>query len=130
MHGTGHGFSRGRIGDSLDSVRAQESVRIGSSSIGSTFYIIAVAASELVQKHAGISTSAESVGGSTASINAIGAGKIEFALSNAFAAAAIRRDGLVITSCGVLAAASTTCSVFSPIHGCPSPTTWRNGMGG
>jgi len=68
--------------------RAQEAVRIGSSSIGSIFYTIAVAASELVQKHAGVGATAESVGGSTASINAVGAGKIEFALANAFASTA------------------------------------------
>jgi uncharacterized protein len=68
--------------------QAQEAVRIGSSSVGSIFYTIAVAASELVQKHAGIATNAESVGGSTASINGIGAGKTEFALANAFASTA------------------------------------------
>lgn len=76
------------FGGPLGLARAQEAVRIGSSSVGSIFYTIAVAASELVQKHAGVATSAESVGGSTASINAIGAEKIEFALANAFASTA------------------------------------------
>jgi TRAP transporter TAXI family solute receptor len=68
--------------------RAQESIRIGSSSIGSDFYTIAVGAGDLIHKYAKMSASVESVGGSTASINALGAGKIEFALSNAFAATA------------------------------------------
>lgn len=72
----------------LTPVGAQEAVRIGSSSIGSDFYTIAVGAGELIQKYANVATTVESVGGSTASINAIGAGKTEFALSNAFAATA------------------------------------------
>ena len=72
----------------LISARAQEAVRIGTSGDGGTYYIIAVAASEIVQKHAGIATNAEPVGGSTASVNALGAGKLEFALANAFASTA------------------------------------------
>jgi hypothetical protein len=71
-----------------NSVNAQDAIRIGSSSIGSDFYTIAVGAGELIQKHAKLGASVESVGGSTASINAVGAGKTEFALSNAFAATA------------------------------------------
>jgi TRAP transporter TAXI family solute receptor len=70
------------------SASAQESVRIGSSSIGSDFYTIAVGAGDMIHKYGKISASVESVGGSTASINALGAKKIEFALSNAFAATA------------------------------------------
>lgn len=64
---------------------AQEAVRIGTSSVGSVFYTIAIGASEIIQKHGGLNTTVEPVGGSTASINSLGAKKIEFALANSFA---------------------------------------------
>ena len=65
---------------------AQEAVRIGTSSVGSVFYTIAIGASELITKHAKLNTNVEPVGGSTASVNALGAKKIEFAMGNSFAA--------------------------------------------
>ncbi len=64
---------------------AQEAVRIGTSSVGSVFYTIAIGASEIIQKYAKLNTNVEPVGGSTASVNALGAKKIEFALANSFA---------------------------------------------
>jgi len=84
----GTAFLAAGLASPVSPVSAQDAIRIGSSSIGSDFYTIAVGAGELIQKHAKIGASAESVGGSTASINAVGAGKTEFALSNAFAATA------------------------------------------
>lgn len=64
---------------------AQDAVRIGTSSVGSVFYTIAVGASEVIQKFSGMGTSVQPVGGSTANIRGLGAKKIEFALANAFA---------------------------------------------
>ncbi len=64
---------------------AQEAARIGTSSVGSVFYTIAIGASEIITKHAKINTNVEPVGGSTASVNALSAKKIEFALANSFA---------------------------------------------
>ncbi len=64
---------------------AQEAVRIGTSSVGSTFYTIAIGASEIITKYAKLNTTVEPVGGSTASVNSMGAKKIEFAMANSFA---------------------------------------------
>jgi uncharacterized protein len=66
-------------------VQAQEAVRIGTSSVGSVFYTIAVGASELITKHAKINATAEPVGGSSANVRGLGAKKIEFAIANSFA---------------------------------------------
>lgn len=65
---------------------AQDAVRIGTSSVGSVFYTIAIGASEIITKHAKLNTTVEPLGGSTANVFGLGAKKIEFALTNAFAA--------------------------------------------
>ncbi len=64
---------------------AQEAVRIGTSSVGSNFYRLAVGAGEIINKYGPINTTVEAVGGSAATVRGIGAGKIEFGLANAFA---------------------------------------------
>lgn len=65
---------------------AQEAVRIGTSSVGSNFYVNAVAISEVVQKQGKINTSVQAVGGSSANVRGLARKKIEFAMANAFAA--------------------------------------------
>lgn len=65
---------------------AQEAVRIGTSSLGSVFYTIAIGASEIIQKHGGVNATVEPVGGSSANMRGLDAKKIEFALANSFAA--------------------------------------------
>jgi TRAP transporter TAXI family solute receptor len=60
----------------------QQSVRLGTSSAGSTFYAIAVGISELWRKHSGINATVEPLGGSAATINALSAGKLDVAMSN------------------------------------------------
>ncbi len=64
---------------------AQEAIRFGTSSVGSLFYTIAIGASEIIHKHAGLNTNVEPVGGSTASLHSLGAKKIEIAMANSFA---------------------------------------------
>jgi TRAP-type uncharacterized transport system substrate-binding protein len=46
---------------------------------------LAIGAGEIIHKHASINATIEPVGGSTASVNALGAKKIEFAMANSFA---------------------------------------------
>ncbi len=70
----------------LTAAKAQEAVRIGTSSVGSTFYTIAIGASEIITKHAKINATAEPVGGSSANVRGLGAKKVEFAMANSFAA--------------------------------------------
>ncbi len=65
---------------------AQDAVRIGTSSVGSVFYALAIGASEVITKHAGINATAEPVGGSSANIRGLAAKRIEFAIANSFAA--------------------------------------------
>jgi hypothetical protein len=60
-------------------------IRIGTSSVGSTFYGLAVAISELIQDHAAINSTVEPVGGSVPNVFALDANRIDFALVNAFA---------------------------------------------
>jgi len=62
-----------------------EAIRIGTSSVGSTFYGLAVAISELIQDHAAINSTVEPVGGSVPNIFALDANRIDFAVVNAFA---------------------------------------------
>lgn len=64
----------------------QEAIRFGTSSVGSSIYVLAVGASEVIQKHAGVNITVEAVGGSGANVRGLGAGNIEFALANSFAA--------------------------------------------
>lgn len=70
----------------ISAATAQEAVRIGTSSVGSNFYVNAVAISEVVQKKGGINTSVQAVGGSSANVRGLARKKIEFAMANAFAA--------------------------------------------
>lgn len=65
--------------------QAQEAVRIGTSSIGSVFYTIAIGAGEIITKHAKLNATVEPVGGSSANIRGLAAKNIEFALANSFA---------------------------------------------
>lgn len=65
---------------------AQDAVRIGTSSVGSNFYRLAVGAGEVINQKGGTNTSVQAVGGSAATIRGISAGKIEFGIANAFAA--------------------------------------------
>ena len=65
---------------------AQEAIRIGTSSVGSVFYTIAIGASEVIQKNSGLNATVEPVGGSSANMFGLDAKKIEFALVNSFAA--------------------------------------------
>lgn len=64
---------------------AQQAIRIGTSSVGSTFYTIAIGAGEIIQKHAGLNATVEPVGGSSANMRGLGAKKIDFAIANSFA---------------------------------------------
>ncbi|HXF86826.1 MAG TPA: TAXI family TRAP transporter solute-binding subunit [Xanthobacteraceae bacterium] len=66
-----------------DSVFAQDSIRFGTSSVGSTFYVLAVGMAELARKHAGLNATVEPLGGSTATVNGLGAGKLDVAMTNA-----------------------------------------------
>lgn len=63
-----------------------KSLRIGTSSAGSVFYILGVGMTKLLQEHAGISATAEPVGGSVANVFALQADKVELAITNAIAA--------------------------------------------
>jgi hypothetical protein len=65
---------------------AQQAIRIGTSSVGSNFYIQGVGVGEVINKKAGINTSVQAVGGSAATVRGLGAGKIEFGMANSFAA--------------------------------------------
>lgn len=58
------------------------SVRVGTSSSGSVFYAIAVGLTRILEKHAGLTGTAEPVGGSHANMFAIDANKVEFAIAN------------------------------------------------
>jgi uncharacterized protein len=61
-------------------------LRVGTSSSGSVFYILAVGLSSMLTKHAKIAATAEPVGGSSANMFAINADKIDVAIVNALAA--------------------------------------------
>jgi len=64
----------------------QDAIRIGTSSIGSSYYTLAVAASEIVHEYAQINSTVQAVGGSAPNIFALGNGRIDFAIANSFAA--------------------------------------------
>jgi len=61
-------------------------VRIGTSSVGSVYYVLAVGIGEMIRDIGGINTAVESVGGSSANINALNRDEIDLALVNGFAA--------------------------------------------
>src|SRR5690348_9649836 len=65
---------------------AQTALRIGTSSSGSIYYTLAVGLSSMLTKHANIAATAEPLGGSTANMFAIGADKVDLAITNAYAA--------------------------------------------
>ena len=71
---------------SVSPLHAQDAVRIGTSSVGSVFYTVAIGASEIIVKHAKINATVEPVGGSSANVRGLAAKRIEFALANSFAA--------------------------------------------
>lgn len=58
----------------------------GTSSVGSSYYNVAVAMSEEVTRSGGPATSVQSVGGSTATLHAIADGKADLGMSNTLAA--------------------------------------------
>jgi len=61
-----------------------QAVSLGTSSIGSTFYVIAVGMADIISKHSGISATAQAVGGSDANMRAIKMGKVHMAMANSF----------------------------------------------
>jgi len=63
-------------------VAAQKAVSLGTSSIGSSFYVVAVGISKVALKHENLNVAVESVGGSHANMFAIERGKIDFAMAN------------------------------------------------
>jgi TRAP transporter TAXI family solute receptor len=65
---------------------AQDAIRIGTSSIGADYYILAVAIGELLAKYESINATVEPIGGSHANIFGLAADKVEFAIVNASAA--------------------------------------------
>ncbi len=64
-----------------------KAVALGTSSIGSTFYVIAVGMADIISKHTGMGATAEAVGGSDANMRAIKAGKVHLAMTNTFSSA-------------------------------------------
>ena len=60
--------------------------RMGTSSVGSTYYVIANGLGDLLHKHANINMTVEPIGGSYANIFTIIADKIDYAVSNSGAA--------------------------------------------
>ena len=65
---------------------AQEALRIGTSSVGSTFYTLSVGLSEILDQHAGINASVEPLGGSGPNIFGLADGTIELSMVNSFTA--------------------------------------------
>lgn len=64
------------------SASAQKAIRLGTSSVGSSFYAAAVGMSQLIQKHAKINVTVEPVGGSAANLFGMAAGRVDFAMTN------------------------------------------------
>jgi TRAP transporter TAXI family solute receptor len=61
---------------------AQQAVRLGTSSVGSTFYVVAVAMSKLIHAHGGFNVTVEPLGGSHANMFGIQRNKVDFAIAN------------------------------------------------
>jgi uncharacterized protein len=61
-----------------------QSVRIGTSSVGSVFYTLAIGIGEIVTDHAGINSTVEPVGGSAANINGLVQNNIDLSINNSF----------------------------------------------
>jgi TRAP transporter TAXI family solute receptor len=62
---------------------AQKAISLGTSSVGSSFYVLSVGMSKIIQKHGGMNVSVESLGGSHANMFGIARGKVDFAMANA-----------------------------------------------
>lgn len=62
-----------------------KAVRFGTSSVGSVYYTLAVAISKLLKDEGGISSTVEAVGGSTPNVIALGANRVDIAITNSFA---------------------------------------------
>ena len=77
------------------SAMAQKAVTLGTSSIGSTFYVLAVGMSKIMQKYSGINVAVESVGGSHSSMFSIRRGKIDIGMANAGANCFLVGEGLM-----------------------------------
>lgn len=65
---------------------AQKAVSLGTSSVGSSFYVLSVGMSKIMQKHSGINVAVESVGGSHATMFGIARGDVTIGMGNAGAA--------------------------------------------
>lgn len=65
---------------------AQEALRIGTSSVGSTFYTLSVGLSEILDQHADINASVEPLGGSGPNIFGLADETIELSMVNSFTA--------------------------------------------
>jgi TRAP transporter TAXI family solute receptor len=63
-----------------------KALTVGTSSVGSTFYTMAVGIADVLTRSTGININAESVGGSDANARAIRDGRVEMAVLNSFAA--------------------------------------------
>jgi len=61
---------------------AQEAIRLGTSSVGSTMYTIGVGMSKIIQEHGGLNVAVESLGGSHANMFGVARGKADFAMAN------------------------------------------------
>ncbi|MGE3245439.1 MAG: TAXI family TRAP transporter solute-binding subunit, partial [Beijerinckiaceae bacterium] len=66
-------------------VQAQEAIVFGTSSIGSTYYVLSVGMSEMIKKHAGISTTVQPVGGSIPNLFALATKKTDIIMSSSLA---------------------------------------------
>jgi TRAP transporter TAXI family solute receptor len=64
---------------------AKEAIVFGTSSIGSTFYVLSVGMSEMINKHANISTTVQPVGGSIPNLFAIATKKTDLAMASSLA---------------------------------------------
>ena len=74
----------GTANDSPAAPALPKAVALGTSSIGSTFYVIAVGMADIISKHTRMSATAEAVGGSDANMRAIKLGKVHLAIANTF----------------------------------------------
>lgn len=90
---TGRGFAAAALAGFIaigavsgSAAQAQEAVRIGTSSVGGVFYIIAVGLSEMLAKHADVNATVEPVGGSHANMFSLQADKVDMAIVNSGAA--------------------------------------------
>lgn len=64
---------------------AKDAIVFGTSSIGSTYYVLSVGMSEMINKHAGISTTVQPVGGSIPNLFALASKKTDIVMSSSLA---------------------------------------------